>query len=148
MSEAAQKQTGGCHCGAARFAFNASPTATFYCHCSDCQRTTGSPFSVELMVPSGGFEVMGKLATYTVTGDSGSAVHRRSCARCASGLFLECDADPGFVFLKAGALDDARGVEPEMHIFVSAKQPWVRIADDLPQFERMPPVEGSADAVE
>ena len=91
------------------------------------------------MVASDGFSCAGELSTYTVTGDSGQAVHRRSCAKCGSGLFLECDADPDFVFVKAGALDDPSCVEPEMHIFVSAKQPWVKIADDLPQFERMPP---------
>jgi hypothetical protein len=131
--------TGRCHCGAVRFRFTARPEATFYCHCKDCQRTTGSPFSVELMVSSNGFDVTGELATYTVTGDSGKSVHRRACLTCGSGLFLECDSDPGYVFIKAGTLDDAAAVRPEMHIFVSAKQPWVTIADDLPQFDRMPP---------
>ena len=131
--------SGRCHCGAAAFTYRAVPEATFYCHCNDCQRTTGSPFSVELMVSSDGFEVAGELATYTVIGDSGGGVHRRSCARCGSGLYLECDSDPGFVFIKAGALEDASVVQPEMHIFVSAKQPWVTIADGLPQHDRMPP---------
>lgn len=130
---------GRCHCGAATLSFSCQPELTFYCHCQDCQRTTGSPFSVELMVSASGFAANGELATYTVTGDSGNAVHRRSCAKCSSALFLECDAVPGYVFVKAGALDDASVVEPEMHIFVCAKQPWVKIDDDLPQFERMPP---------
>lgn len=134
-----ERSSGRCHCGAATFVFDAAPVATFYCHCTDCQRTTGSPFSVELMVADRGFEIAGELATYTVTGDSGGAVHRRSCARCGSGLFLACDSDPGFVFIKAGALDDQSVVRPEMHIFVSAKQPWMTIADDLPQYARMPP---------
>jgi hypothetical protein len=133
------KQDGQCHCGAAAFSFAAQPDLTFYCHCTDCQKTTGSPFSVELMLPDDTFKTNGKLSTYTVTGDSGKAVHRKSCAVCGSGLFLECDADPGFVFVKAGALNDASWVKPEMHIFTAAKQPWVNIADDLPQFEAMPP---------
>ncbi|MEO9822868.1 MAG: GFA family protein [Paracoccaceae bacterium] len=130
---------GRCHCGAATLRFTGKSESTFFCHCQDCQRTTGSPFSVELMVTRDGFASAGDLSTYTVSGDSGQGVHRRSCAKCGSGLFLECDADPDYVFVKAGALDDATLVEPEMHIFVSAKQPWVKIADGLPQFERMPP---------
>lgn len=137
--QAADRSTGRCHCGAARFSFSAEPEATFYCHCADCQRTTGSPFSVELMVSSDGFACAGDLSTYAVIGDSGGGVYRRACARCGSGLFLECDSDPGYVFIKAGALDDAGSVRPEMHIFVSAKQPWVTIADGLPQYDRMPP---------
>jgi len=131
--------SGRCHCGAISFRFSATPEATFYCHCSDCQRTSGSPFSVELMVPADGFESEGEFATYTVTGDSGGGVHRRFCPACGAGVFLECDSDPGFVFVKAGTLDDASALAPEMHIFASARQPWVTVADDLPRYDRMPP---------
>lgn len=130
---------GRCHCGGVTLQYSGKSELTFFCHRSDCQRTTGAPFSVELMVPQDGFASEGNLSTYTVTGASGQAVHRRGCAKCGSALFLECDADPDYVFVKAGTLDDASFVEPEMHIFTSAKQPWVKIVDDLPQFERMPP---------
>lgn len=91
------------------------------------------------MVPSEGFECEGELASYTVTGDSGKEVHRRHCAKCASGIFLECDADPGYKFLKAGTLDDATWIKPEMHIFTATKQPWVKISDGLPEYEKAPP---------
>lgn len=129
---------GGCHCGKVRYACTGDPELVFYCHCADCQRTTGSPFSVEAMVPSGSFEIHGDTDTYTVVGDSGKEVHRRFCPRCGSGLYLECDADPGYVFLKVGTLDDPSRVRPEMHIFEAAKQPWVHMADDLPRYEKAP----------
>ena len=129
---------GGCHCGSVRFSCIAPPETTFYCHCSDCQRTAGSPFSVELMILSDSFEVQGELETYTVVGDSGKKVHRRFCPRCGSGIYLECDADPGYIFLKAGTLDDAGWVKPDIHIFTAAKQPWIDIADSLPRYEKMP----------
>lgn len=93
---------GRCHCGAATLRFTGKSESTFYCHCQDCQRTTGSPFSVELMVARDGFASAGDPSTYTVSGDSGQAVHRRCCAKCGSGLFLECDADPDFVFRESG----------------------------------------------
>lgn len=130
---------GGCLCGSVRYSCTGEPEFTFYCHCSDCQRTGGSPFSVELMVSSESFSVQGKTQTYTVAGDSGKDVHRHFCPKCGSGIYLACDADPGYIFLKAGALDDAAWVKPDMHIFTSAKQPWVDLADSLPRHERMPP---------
>ncbi len=129
---------GGCHCGAVRYTCNKEPELTFYCHCKDCQKTTGSPFSVELMIRDDGLEIEGPLESYVVQGDSGKPVTRWNCARCASGLYLECAADPGYVFLKAGSLDEASWVRPEMHIYTSAKQPWTVIRDDLPQYERAP----------
>lgn len=136
----AAMHSGGCHCGGVRYSVSADPEMTFFCHCSDCQKTTGSPFSIELMLPSSGFTCEGELATYTVTGDSGQAVHRRYCPKCGSGLFLECDADPGYIFLKAGTLDDAAWVKPEAHIYTGKMQPWVKIADGLPAFEGAPPL--------
>jgi len=129
---------GGCHCGANRYSCDKEPELTFYCHCSDCQRTTGSPFSVELMIGADALSVKGPLESYVVEGDSGKPVTRWFCGRCGSGIYLECESDPGYVFLKAGSLDDASWVRPEMHIFTVARQPWARIADDLPQYERMP----------
>jgi hypothetical protein len=131
--------TGGCLCGNIRYSCSAAPEFTFYCHCTDCQRTAGSPFSVELMVPSEGFDVRGKSQTYTVAGDSGKNVHRHFCPQCGAGVWLECDSDPGYVFLKAGTLDDAGWVKPDMHIFTVSKQPWVEVQDSLPRYERMPP---------
>ena len=135
----ATEYKGGCLCGNVRFSCTAEPEFTFFCHCNDCQRTGGSPFSVELMVSSESFSVSGDSQTYTVVGDSGKEVHRHFCPKCGSGIYLECDSDPGYVFLKAGALDDAAWVKPDMHIFTAAKQPWVHLGDSLPRHERMPP---------
>ena len=91
-----------------------------------------------MMIPDSTFQVEGPLASYTVTGDSGQPVTRWHCAKCASGIYLECDADPGYVFLKVGGLDDASWVTPQMHIYTSARQPWLNIDDGLPQYEKAP----------
>jgi hypothetical protein len=129
---------GGCHCGAIRYTCNKDPELTFYCHCHDCQRTTGSPYSMELMIDQTSFEINGPVDSYVVTGDSGKPVTRWFCPTCGSGIYLEGDSDPGYVFLKVGSLDDASWVKPEMHIYTAAKQPWVQLADGLPQHEKLP----------
>ena len=129
---------GGCHCGAIRYSCTKNPELTFYCHCQDCQRTTGSPFSMEMMIDRSAFKVEGSLHSYIVTGDSGKPVTRWFCPACGSGIYLESQADPGFIFLKVGTLDDATWITPEMHIYTAAKQPWVEIADGLPQYEKAP----------
>jgi hypothetical protein len=129
---------GGCHCGAIRYTCNKDPELTFYCHCHDCQRTTGSPYSMELMIDQASFEINGPVDSYVVTGDSGKPVTRWFCPTCGSGIYLEGDSDPGYVFLKVGSLDDASWVKPEMHIYTAAKQPWVQLADGLPQHEKLP----------
>lgn len=132
-------QKGGCHCGKVRYSFSENPALTFFCHCNDCQRTTGNPFSVELMVPADAFSIDGDLSDYTITGDSGKSVHRLSCSSCGSGVYLDCEADPDYVFVKAGTLDDSSHVKPEMHIYTAAKQLWLKLDDGLPQYEKAPP---------
>ena len=134
----ATRHEGGCHCGKVRYSFSDDPELTFYCHCSDCQKTTGNPFSVELMVRSGSWRVDGKMKAYTVIGDSGKRVHRRFCPECGSGVYLEGDADPGYAFLKVGTIDDATWVKPDMHIYTGAKQPWIELRDELPRYEKAP----------
>ena len=129
---------GGCHCGAVRYSFSEAPEFTFYCHCADCQKTTGSPFSIELMLKDEGFVTTGTLGSYVVQGDSGKPVTRWFCPTCGSGVYLECAADPGYVFVKVGSLDDAGWVEPQMHIFTATKQPWLKLADGLPSCEKAP----------
>jgi hypothetical protein len=95
---------------------------------------------MELMVPDEGFEIEGKLSSYAVTGGSGKPVMRYHCAHCASGLYIDCEADPGYVFIKVGTLDDASWVEPQMHIYTSARQPWLKLNDGLPEYEHAPEV--------
>ncbi|MEQ8692341.1 MAG: GFA family protein [Pseudomonadales bacterium] len=129
---------GGCHCGSVRYRCANSPELTFYCHCRDCQRTTGSPFSMELMIAKEGFHLQGEMEAYVITGDSGKPVTRWFCSACGSGIYLEADSDPDSLFLKVGSLDDASWVQPEMHIYTAAKQPWTKIDDGLPQYEGMP----------
>jgi hypothetical protein len=76
-----------------------------------------------MMIPKPSFHIEGPLASYCVTGDSGKPVTRWHCAKCASGV---------------GSLDDASWVVPQMHIYTSARQPWLKIGDGLPQYEKAP----------
>jgi hypothetical protein len=63
---------------------------------------------------------------------------RWSCSKCASGIYLECESDPGYIFLKTGSVDDASWVTPEMHIFAASKQQWTKISDELSQYDKAP----------
>ena len=56
-----KQHEGGCHCGEVRYSFTKEPELTFYCYCRDCQKTTGSPFSMELMIEQSSFEIDGAL---------------------------------------------------------------------------------------
>ena len=126
---------GGCSCGRVRYVVRAEPELTFYCHCEACQKESGGPFSVELYLARDAVKIDGEMDGYCSLGDSGGKVTRRSCATCHSPIVLEMEGDPEHVCIKAGSLDDASWIQPEVHIFTATKQPWLLISDSLPQFE-------------
>jgi hypothetical protein len=43
------KISGGCLCGAVRYECNAEPLGTAICHCTHCQKVSGSAFSVNVV---------------------------------------------------------------------------------------------------
>lgn len=133
-----QSMTGGCLCGAIRYEISAEPTMQAVCHCSHCQKQSGSAFSTIIGVPEGALAVTGEVRTYVDHGESGGEVLRQFCANCGSPLFSRVAVAPGMVFIKTGTLDDPAGAfRPQVHIFTKSAQPWVR-TDDAPAFATSP----------
>ncbi|HET8535571.1 MAG TPA: GFA family protein, partial [Solirubrobacteraceae bacterium] len=59
MPAAPKPITGRCLCGAVSYTVDAEPAVQAVCHCTDCQRQTGNPFSVIVAVPRDAFEISG-----------------------------------------------------------------------------------------
>ena len=128
---------GSCLCGAVRYTVSAAPVAAMACHCTHCQKQTGSAFSTIAGVPESGFALEGEAATYVDHGDSGNKVERSFCPQCGSPLFTHAEAAPGVVWIKTGTLDTPDAYAPQMHIWCKSKQSWLE-PGALPAFEVMP----------
>ncbi|QRY77818.1 GFA family protein [Pseudomonas sp. PDNC002] len=130
---------GTCLCGSVQYSSSQAPTMTAVCHCSDCQKQSGSAFSVNVMIPAEGFQVNGlTLASYRVQGGSGMQVRRFFCSHCGSPLYTEMAAMPGVLAVKAGTLRNSSTVTPNLHVWCASAQPWVAIDPSLPRFEHTP----------
>jgi hypothetical protein len=128
---------GGCNCKAIRYRIDAKPVVVAQCHCRNCQRQSGSAFSVNLMVPAAKVETTGELSTY-VDHDtaSGNPVYRRFCGRCGSPIFSDLHEGNGMTIVKAGTLDDPGAFAPVLSVWTSTALPWVTPAGKA--FERNP----------
>lgn len=129
------KIAGGCLCGQVRYTL-ASPLVVAVCHCTHCQRISGSAFSVNIVVPEGDFEVTGEPAAYTDTGDSGKPLRRHFCARCGSSLFSKAEALPGMAIVKAGTLDDPSQMKPTSELYCDSRVAWLPALPGLQSFAR------------
>jgi hypothetical protein len=131
---------GGCLCGSVRYVSDAEPMLVAVCHCSTCQKNTGSAFSLNIGLPSSSVTVTGEsLATYEDhTGASGKPFFRAFCSRCGSPIYGRGEAYSGITFIKAGTLDDSSWVKPGIHMWCVDKQPWVAIEEGASQVPGSP----------
>jgi hypothetical protein len=129
--------TGGCRCGAVRYALDipALPR-TYACHCLDCQTWSGSAFSQQAVVAETALTVTkGEPEVYELTSPSGRTSVQRVCGTCHTRLYNTNSARPGLAVVRAGTLDESDRLEVVGHIWAKRKQPWIVIADGVPVWE-------------
>ena len=130
---------GGCLCGDIRYESTAAPVLSAVCHCTACQKQSGSAFSTNLVVPATAFRLTGGVPTrFDDQGGSGLGMKRHFCARCGSPVFTELEAQPGVVVIKAGTLDNPSAVSPQIHIWRRSAQAWVGVPEGVACFEQNP----------
>jgi hypothetical protein len=130
--------SGGCLCGRVRFSGNAEPLFAGVCHCSDCQKFSGSAFAAVVAVPKGTVSVTGTLKTFTKNGDSGQPISRRFCPECGSGIMDEAAVMPDAMMLNIGTLDDPSWAKPASQIYCDRAHSWALLSGEMPRFAKMP----------
>ena len=133
------KLDGRCLCGAVSYSSEAEPVFTAVCHCRDCQRQTGTAFSVIVGVPA--WSRVSKAScrrTRLLVTTIGSRTRRRFCPSCGSPVVSVSGGLPDVVIIKAGTLDDPSWLQPQLEVSGSSAQPWVPQAEGRPRLERGP----------
>jgi hypothetical protein len=131
--------TGGCGCGAVRFELTEPPVSAAYCHCTRCQRRTGTAASASARVAPDSVRIVqgeDKLRGWTPEGGR----TKTFCGECGSAVFIQDPADGAIAGVRMGAFDEDPGVRPSARQFVAYAAPWEPIPDDgLPRHpERIP----------
>jgi len=130
--------TGACLCGRVRYRAITAKARALVCHCRDCQRQSGSAFSVLLAMPAADLSLDGELDSFSGKAASGREVRRRFCGRCGTPVLTDSPARPGVIALKAGTLDDPSWLAPKLHLWCGSAQPWVALPSDVPCFPEQP----------
>jgi hypothetical protein len=120
---------GGCLCGAVRFEISAPFVSAGYCHCTHCQRRTGTASSANGRVPQEGFTLLqgaSELRSYKPP-DGRPKVF---CGSCGSALFSGDPFSDAEVAVRLGTLDRDPGIRPQYRQFVDSATSWEAIPDD------------------
>ncbi len=132
-----QKLEGGCTCGAVRYRLNRAPMITHCCHCTWCQRETGSAFVVNTLIETSEIDLTGEAPVIIDTpSNSGKGQRIARCPHCHVAVWSHYPAArEAAAFVRVGTLDDKQAVQPDVHLFTASKAGWVTLAVGTPAFE-------------
>jgi hypothetical protein len=122
--------TGSCLCGAIRFALSEPPSQAGYCHCTRCQKRTGTAASPQARIDGRGFALTAGAELLSVWRHPEGGFEKCFCSRCGSHLFSRNPDDPTQMSIRLSAFDGDPGVRPQWRTYVSYAAPWEPIPDD------------------
>ncbi|MFZ4806918.1 MAG: GFA family protein [Hyphomicrobiaceae bacterium] len=113
-------RTGGCQCGAVRFACTGEPARIGACHCRMCQKALGAPCGIYAVYPAAQVTwTAGQPATWA----SSNVASRGFCAGCGTPLTYQ-SADGATIDILSIVFDDPADLGPTYAIGIESKQPW------------------------
>jgi len=131
--------TGGCLCGGVRYELTEPPHSASYCHCTRCQRRTGTAASPQVRVTPGTVRfVSGEdLVRWWEPPDG---FPKGFCSVCGSALFSRPPGQAEPTSVRFGTLDADPGIRPQWRQFVDYAAAWEPIPDDgLPRYPESKP---------
>lgn len=117
--------TGGCECKSVQYQLTGKPLTCYACHCTDCQTSSGSAFSLSMIVYAKDIKLTKDKTVFNLLDYSGTPVRRHHCEKCGTALWMSADDYPDVVALKPGTLDDTKWFKPIAHVWVRSAQPWI-----------------------
>lgn len=122
-------QEGGCTCREVRYRLENQPMFVHCCHCTWCQRETGSAFALNALIESSELKVLkGTTETVDTPSKSGRGQKIVRCPACRVALWSHyAGAGEAVSFVRVGTLDNPGLFPPDIHIYTSTKVPWLQI---------------------
>ena len=139
MNEKQQKHEGGCLCGEVRYEITGLPEWAAHCHCRSCQKALGAAFATWAKVKGENFTITKGEIRLCQTQQGGK---RGFCGNCGTSLTYDAETEvegedwAGDAWFSLITLDDPSIVAPKTHVYVSHRQPWIKMDDGIPTFEQ------------
>jgi len=139
MSRDGDHLTGGCQCGAVRYAVYGEPLEIYVCHCRECRKQSASAFGISVMVRRADFLLgEGAVSFWSRATDSGRTLTCAFCPACGSRLWHQHDDPAAPISVKGGSLDPPPDLSAAVHIWTVRRLPGVVIPDGAKQFPGEP----------
>lgn len=124
-----------CQCGQIQMRITQPPMVAMACHCRSCQRLSSSAYSLTLMIPNDGFEVIS--GEPVIGGMHRAELAHHFCPHCKNWLFTRPQGRP-FVNFRPTMLEDASWVQPYVESCVEDRLPGA-VSGAKHSYEGFPP---------
>ncbi len=125
-----------CQCGQLTVEISGSSDAIVACHCTDCQRRTGSPFGVLAYYPESQLRISGTATCYDRAAASGARFRSYFCPRCGASVYAQTDKHPAKFGIAVGTMADPEFPPPARSVWEQPQHCWVKIPGNIPHFPR------------
>ncbi len=122
--------TGGCLCGGVRFELTEPPRSAGYCHCTRCQKRTGTASSAQARIDARTFRLLRGEELVKGWRHPDGGFEKCFCAECGSHLFSRDPDGAPHMSIRMSAFDEDPGVRLSWRTFVAYAAPWEPIPDD------------------
>ena len=130
------ERSGACNCRAVRYRLLSEPMFVHCCHCTDCQRHTGSAFAINALIETSRIELLaGAPEAISMPTESGRPHDIYRCPTCKVAVWSDYGRRPALRFVRVATLEPPNSIAPDVHIYVRSKLPWVRLPEDARVFE-------------
>ena len=135
---------GGCDCRYVRYRMLTAPLIVNCCHCRWCQRETGASFALNAPIEADRVVLLsGEPQIIDTPSHSGYGQKMARCPKCWIALWSNyAGSGPAVRVVRVGTLDNPDPFPPDIHVFVTSMQPWVRIPQGALQFPEYYDLEG------
>ncbi|NKB58265.1 MAG: GFA family protein [Alphaproteobacteria bacterium] len=132
------KIDGGCHCGALTYEADIDPEKVAVCHCTDCQKMSGTAFRTVAPAAEENFKLLsGEPKIYVKVGGSGAKRAQAFCADCGSQIYGTSVGDgPKTYGIRLGTVRQSQELAPKLQIWTRSAQPWLSGLDAVPKIEQ------------
>ena len=113
-----------------RFELSEAPTIAGYCHCTRCQRRTGTASSAQARIDGRSFRLLAGQEAVKAWRHPDGGFEKCFCGECGAQLFSRNPDDPTQMSIRMSAFDTDPGVRPSYRTFVTYAAAWEPIPDD------------------
>lgn len=131
---------GSCLCGAVRFEVTEPLHGAGYCHCTRCQKRTGSAASAQGYPEPGSVRFLAGEDHVRAWNPPDNGWAKLFCPTCGSHLFSRPQDGTEPRSIRLAAIDGDPGVRPTYRQFLNYAAPWEPVPDD--GLERFPESRG------